>query len=87
MRCGSESASKNRSKPIFKYPKYSNIRIFENSLASDLVFVSGSITLNCKCDYECAPEEFSEVPQRSWFTDQRDESTCKLLDNITFALL
>ena len=25
---------------IFKYPKYSNIRIFENSLASDLVFVS-----------------------------------------------
>ena len=37
----SESASKNTSKPIFKYPKYSNIfiRIFENSLASDLVFV------------------------------------------------
>ena len=30
---------KNTSKPIFKYPKYSNIRIFENSLASNLVFV------------------------------------------------
>ena len=39
MRGDSESASKNTSKPIFKYPKYSNIRIFENSLASDLVFV------------------------------------------------
>ena len=35
----SESASKNTSKLIFKYPKYSNIRIFENSLASDLSFV------------------------------------------------
>ena len=39
MRGDSESASKNTSKPIFKHPKYSNIRIFENSLASDLVFV------------------------------------------------
>ena len=39
MRGYSESASKNTSKPIFKYPKYSNIRISENSLASDLVFV------------------------------------------------
>ena len=28
---------KNTSKPIFKYPKCSNIRIFENSLVSDLV--------------------------------------------------
>ena len=40
MRGDSESASKNTSKPVFKYPKYSNIRIFENSLASDLVFVN-----------------------------------------------
>ena len=39
MRGDSESASKNTSKPTFKYPKYSNIRIFENSLASDLVFL------------------------------------------------
>ena len=36
----SESASKNTSNPIFKYPKYSNIRIFENSLAIELVFVA-----------------------------------------------
>ena len=40
MRGDSESASKNTSKSVFKYPKYSNIRIFENSLASDLVFVT-----------------------------------------------
>ena len=40
MRGDSESASKNTSKPVFKCPKYSNIRIFENSLASDLVFVA-----------------------------------------------
>ena len=39
MRGDSESASKNTSKPICKCLKYSNIRIFENSLASDLVFV------------------------------------------------
>ena len=41
MRGDSESASKNTSKPIstVTYPKYSNVRIFENSLASDLVFV------------------------------------------------
>ena len=30
--------------PIFKYPKYSNTRIFENSLASDLVFVEAGTT-------------------------------------------
>ena len=40
MRGVSESASKNTLEPIFKHPKYSNIRISENSLASDLVFVS-----------------------------------------------
>ena len=42
MRGDSESASKNTSNPTFKYPNYSksNIRIFENSLASDLVFVN-----------------------------------------------
>ena len=39
MRGDSESASKNTSEPIFKYLKYSKIRISENSLASDLVFV------------------------------------------------
>ena len=39
MRGDSESASKNTSYPIFKYPKYSKIRTSENSLASDLVFV------------------------------------------------
>ena len=39
MRGDLESASKNTSNPTFQYPKYSNIRIFENSLASDLVFV------------------------------------------------
>ena len=39
MRGDSESASKNTLLPIFKCPIYSNIRIFENSLASDLVFV------------------------------------------------
>ena len=42
MRGDSESVSKNTSNPIFQYPKYSNIRIFENSLASDLVFVYDS---------------------------------------------
>ena len=39
MRGDSGSASKNTSEPIFKYPKYSNMRIFKNSLASDFVFV------------------------------------------------
>ena len=33
----SESASKNTLIPILKYRKYSNIRIFENLLASELV--------------------------------------------------
>ena len=32
---------KNTSKHGSKYPEYSNIKIFENSLASDLVFVLG----------------------------------------------
>ena len=35
-----DQRQKNTSKPIFKYSKYSNARIFENSLASDLVFVA-----------------------------------------------
>ena len=39
MRGYSESASKNTSVAIFQITKYSKIRIFENSLASDLVFV------------------------------------------------
>ena len=39
MRGDSGSASKNTSVPTFKHPKYSNIRISKNSLASDLVFV------------------------------------------------
>ena len=43
MRGDSESASKNTSKLISKCTKYSNIRIFENSLASDLVFVWGVV--------------------------------------------
>ena len=38
----SESASKNTSKLVDENLKYSNIRIFENSLASDLVFVAKS---------------------------------------------
>ena len=39
MRGDSESASRNTSNPDFTYLKYSNIRISESSLASDLVFV------------------------------------------------
>ena len=45
MRGDSESASKNTSKPVFKCPKYSNIRIFENSLASDLVFSQAELLI------------------------------------------
>ena len=50
MRGDSESASKNTSKPVFKCPKYSNIRIFENSLASDLVFVFAEYKYNLTID-------------------------------------
>ena len=46
MRGDSESASKNTSTPIFIYPKYSNIRILENSLASDLVFVGRIVAVS-----------------------------------------
>ena len=46
----SESASKNTSKLILKYPKYSSIRIFENSLGSDLVFVCCGKSLGSKLE-------------------------------------
>ena len=42
MRGNLVSASQNESKPIFKYPKYSNIMISENFLASDLLFAMKS---------------------------------------------
>ena len=46
----SESASKNTSKLILKYPKYSSIRIFENSLGSDLIFVCCGKSLGSKLE-------------------------------------
>ena len=60
----SESASKNTSKPIFKCPKYSNIRIFKNSLASELVFVS--VMLNHQL--EIVGEEFVTFIAHSSFS-------------------
>ena len=59
MRGDSESASKNTSNPIIKYQNYSNVRIFENSLASELVFVEGS-ALKPKLEAEAEFWSFSK---------------------------
>ena len=40
----------NTSKLILKYPKYSSIRIFENSLGSDLIFVCCGKSLGSKLE-------------------------------------
>ena len=67
MRGDSESASKNTSKPFFKYPKHSIVRIFENSLASDIVFVAIRAEISCPAiqynaeNREDAPEKFNPM--------------------------
>ena len=63
-------SSTDTSKSILKYPEYSNIRIFENTLASNLVFVSFS-TFERNSSFETSRSKNSKIlhwiHQLGWF--------------------
>ena len=83
MRGDSESASKNTSNPIFNYPKYSNVRIFENSLASSICGFSYGVRLRSNEEHRV---RFSNRAQsrghgRSAGERQRDRALVKINTN------